>query len=162
MEDVKGIAKIHVNSWAKAYDGLLPQDYIDSFSFEKRAELWGRIIGRELATVFVASDSDNLIGFLCVGQPKDYKNSDTYELSSLYISASHYGGGAGSLLYEACEEMLLNKRAKKVTLWALDKNQRAITFYKKHGFKLTGEVEQERLEHVVLNDLALSKILFPQ
>ncbi|MGM2755189.1 GNAT family N-acetyltransferase, partial [Bacillus cereus group sp. Bce019] len=64
LSDVDKIARIHVNSWAYAYSGLMPQSYIDSYTFEKRQKLWLNIIQRELAEVLVADCDGKVGGFL--------------------------------------------------------------------------------------------------
>lgn len=39
MDDVNDIARIHVNSWQEAYKGLMPQRFIESYTFDKRHKL---------------------------------------------------------------------------------------------------------------------------
>ena len=60
------------------------------------------------------------------------------EIKKLFVEPILQGQGLGAELLEyAAERMGAN------TLWALEKNTRAIRFYQKHGFHLTGE---KRLE----------------
>jgi len=159
IDDVDQIAKIHVDSWAEAYKGLMPINYIESFTVERRTKLWTNIISRDLAFVMVAEDNSGVIGFLCFGQPKGYENTNNYELSSLYIAPSRYGCGVGSSLYKECKKELSLKKAQQVKLWVLDSNQRAINFYKKHNFTPTGNSDEETVGKVVLIDLELSSKL---
>ncbi|EJV0371526.1 GNAT family N-acetyltransferase [Vibrio vulnificus] len=159
LSDVDKIARIHVNSWAYAYSGLMPQSYIDSYTFEKRQKLWLNIIQRELAEVLVADSDGKLAGFLCFGQPKTLKGTDVYELSSIYIDPGKIGTGVGQCLYDECECILRNLKARKVTLWALDSNEYALNFYIKQGFIAIGEINEERTNDVVLNDIELAKEL---
>ncbi|WP_254620154.1 GNAT family N-acetyltransferase [Vibrio metschnikovii] len=159
LSDVDKIACIHVNSWAYAYSGLMPQSYIDSYTFEKRQKLWLNIIQRELAEVLVADCDVKVGGFLCFGQPKTLKGTDVYELSSIYIDPGKIGTGVGQSLYDECESMLRKLKARKVSLWALDSNEYALNFYIKQGFIATGEINEERENDVVLNDIELAKEL---
>ena len=159
MDDVNDIARIHVNSWQEAYKGLMPQRFIESYTFDKRHKLWTNIIERELAAVFVAVSHDECLGFLCVGQLKSMEDTQTYELSSIYINSSYIGVGIGQSLYKECEKYLLVRGAEQVTVWALDSNKRALNFYAKLGFRLTGHTSKEQAEEVVLNDVELSKTL---
>lgn len=159
MDDVNDIARIHVNSWQEAYKGLMPQRFIESYTFDKRHKLWTNIIERELAAVFVAVSHDECLGFLCVGQLKFMEDTQTYELSSIYINSSYIGVGIGQSLYKECEKYLLVRGAEQVTVWALDSNKRALNFYAKLGFRLTGQTSKEQAEEVVLNDVELSKTL---
>ncbi|HAS6685727.1 TPA: GNAT family N-acetyltransferase, partial [Vibrio parahaemolyticus] len=67
--------------------------------------------------------------------------------------------GIGQALYNECERMLRVLKAQKVSLWALDSNERALNFYTKQGFTPTGEISKERTNDVVLNDIELAKDL---
>ncbi|AXX59762.1 GNAT family N-acetyltransferase [Vibrio vulnificus] len=157
--DIDGIAHIHVSSWAYAYNGLMPKSFIESYTFEKRQKLWSNIIERDLAVVLVAEGDEGLSGFLCFGQPKTLKGTDAYDLSSIYIDPDKIGVGIGQLLYDKCESMLRTLNAQKVSLWALDSNERALSFYTKQGFTPTGESNKEQADDVVLNDIELAKVL---
>lgn len=159
IEDVEQVAKVHVDSWAKAYNGLMPKPYIESFTLERRMKLWTNIISRNLAIVLVAEDYSGVIGFICFGQTKGYENTSNYELSSLYVSPSKYRSGIGSTLYNECKNQLLRKKCKQINLWVLDSNEQAINFYKKHGFITTGVSDTEEVGSNVLVDLELSNRL---
>lgn len=87
------------------------------------------------------------------------EDTQTYELSSIYINSSYIGVGIGQSLYKECEKYLLVRGAEQVTVWALDSNKRALNFYAKLGFRLTGHTSKEQAEEVVLNDVELSKTL---
>ncbi|ENS5564623.1 GNAT family N-acetyltransferase [Vibrio cholerae] len=137
----------------------MPQSFIESYTLEKRQKLWSNIIERNLAEVLVADCDDGLVGFLCFGQPKTLKGTEVYELSSIYIAPDKIGSGIGQALYNECERMLRVLKAQKVSLWALDSNERALNFYTKQGFTPTGEVSKERTNDVVFNDIELAKEL---
>ena len=60
------------------------------------------------------------------------------EVKKLFVEPILQGEGLGAKLLEyAVEHMGAN------TLWALEKNTRAIRFYQRHGFQLTGERQLE-------------------
>lgn len=60
------------------------------------------------------------------------------EVKKLFVEPVLQGAGIGAKLLEYAVEHLSAK-----TLWALEKNEGAIRFYQRHGFRLTGE---KRLE----------------
>ncbi|ELA9085447.1 GNAT family N-acetyltransferase [Vibrio alginolyticus] len=159
LDDVEQIADIHVSSWAYAYNGLMPQSFIESHTLEKRQKLWLNIIERNLAEVFVADCDDKLVGFLCFGQPKTLKGTKVYELSSIYIAPVKIGAGVGQSLYDECERILRVLEAEKVLLWVLDTNKRALNFYTKQGFVPTGKNSIERVNSIELSDIELAKEL---
>lgn len=159
LSDVDAIANIHVSSWINTYSGLMPQTYIESYTVEKRKKLWSNIIEKSLAEVIVADVDDRLTGFLCCGQPKSLKGTDVFDLSSIYIEPDKTGSGIGQALYDECEGVLITLGAKKVSVWALDDNERAINFYIKQGFVPTGKTNDEYVGDVVLKDIELAKEL---
>ena len=56
------------------------------------------------------------------------------EVKNLFVEPILQGEGLGAKLLEYAVEHMGAK-----TLWALEKNTRAIRFYQRHGFHLTGE-----------------------
>ena len=61
------------------------------------------------------------------------------EVKKLFVEPVLQGQGIGARLLEYALEHLGTQ-----TLWALEKNEGAIRFYQRHGFRLTGE---KRLEY---------------
>ena len=60
------------------------------------------------------------------------------EIKKLFVEPVLQGQGIGARLLEYAVEHLGAK-----TLWALEKNEGAIRFYQRHGFRLTGEKQLE-------------------
>ena len=73
------------------------------------------------------------------------------ELEKLYVDPQFQSGGIGAELLEFATGELGVR-----WLWALEYNTRGISFYKRHGFELTGEKMTED-EWVPLVKLALGK-----
>ena len=74
-------------------------------------------------------DDGVVMGFILV------KNG---EVRKLFVEPVLQGQGLGTKLLEYAVEHMGAK-----TLWALEKNTRAIRFYQRHGFHLTGERQLE-------------------
>lgn len=69
---------------------------------------------------------------------KGFLHVEKQELVELYVDSFFQSSGIGGKLMEfAVGKFDVN------CLWVLKKNERAVSFYKKHGFELTGE---QRLE----------------
>ncbi len=68
------------------------------------------------------------------------------EICKIYVDTFFQGKGVGK---ELIEYVIYKYHSNN--LWALEKNERAISFYKKHGFKLTGEkkFEEDTIEYLV-------------
>jgi hypothetical protein len=44
INDARAIAEVHVKSWQVAYRGLLPEDFLQNLSVERREEQWRRAL----------------------------------------------------------------------------------------------------------------------
>lgn len=60
------------------------------------------------------------------------------EVRKLFVEPVLQGSGIGAQLLEYAVTSI-----DAVSLWALEKNTRAIRFYQKHGFRMTGEKQPE-------------------
>lgn len=80
------------------------------------------------------------------GLIKGFVQMDGTEIRKLYVDTSFQSEGIGNELIEfAIKELHADN------LWALEKNVRAISFYQKHGFHLTGQkkFEEDTTEYLV-------------
>jgi ribosomal protein S18 acetylase RimI-like enzyme len=155
-KDVEAIAKIHVDSWEAAFEGLMPEQYIADFSLEKRINEWRSIIDNKKEVVLVVERSNQVIGFL------SYTNNEnrlpkSILLSKLYISPSVYQKGLGTLLLTQLFSTLTGYAIEQVSLYVLDSNISAINFYKKHGFEETGDAVKEDFEGQTITDIEMIK-----
>ena len=85
------------------------------------------------------------------GVVKGFVWVDGRQIKKLYVEPVLQGGGIGGALLEHAVSTL-----GADYLWALEKNDRAIAFYQKHGFALTGEKipEEDTTEFLVKMKLA--------
>ncbi|MCY9076700.1 GNAT family N-acetyltransferase, partial [Bacillus inaquosorum] len=40
VEDIKDIAKVHVDSWGTTYRGIVPADYLNSLNYKEFEDKW--------------------------------------------------------------------------------------------------------------------------
>ena len=99
LEDVTGIAKVHVETWQKYYRGQVPDFYLDSLSVEKRVhKLEEMLASGESETIsLVAKENGRVIGFCDVGPSRDKDaTAKTGELYAIYVLPGEMGRGVGS------------------------------------------------------------------
>jgi putative acetyltransferase len=80
------------------------------------------------------------------GAVKGFIQIENQEIKKLFVEPVLQGNRIGSnLLIYAIENHKAN------TLWALEKNTRAIRFYKRHGFRITADkkLEEDTTEYLV-------------
>lgn len=80
------------------------------------------------------------------GLIKGFIQMNGTEICKLYVDTSFQSEGIGNELIEfAIKDLHANN------LWVLEKNVRAISFYQRHGFHLTGQkkFEEDTIEYLV-------------
>ena len=137
--EIRGKAYVHWKAWHEAYTGLIDQAYLDNFTLEKctdRAFRW-------LDNILVAKEGDKVIGFVGYGVCNDEALPETGEVFAIYILKEFYGRQVGLSLMNAALEKLCEY--KKIAVWVLEGNERAIRFYEKCGFRADGTSKQIKL-----------------
>ena len=103
----------------------------------------------ELQVSKVAKQYEDVVGNMWVyddGAIKGVIQIENSEIKKLFVEPALQGKSIGSyLLKYAIVEHKVN------TLWALEKNVRAIRFYKRHGFNVTTDkkLEEDTTEYLV-------------
>lgn len=145
QEDAKQIAEIHVASWQAAYNGLLPEDFLNSLSVESRANYWKNVLSEETNTIAVCEKAGEVKGFVFCGKcrDEDSKKIETGEIYAIYLSPDVWRKGYGTALWNKAIALLREQNFKRVTLWVLEGNERALRFYQHFGLQLDGEQKVE-------------------
>ena len=159
LTDIDAMARIHVSSWQAAYQDLMPASYIAQFSYERRHNMWRKVVSQQLADVLVAERDGAIKGFLCVHQLRGDSSGTIAEINTLYVCPTHFSQGAGSALMHACEQWLNTTRYQSIEISVLDSNTRGIAFYRRHGFVATGKQDEEQVEGMTLCDISMRKVI---
>lgn len=135
--DAKAIAEIHVATWHAAYKDLMPEEFLQKATVEKRLAFWREAIEYSEPQLLVATDGDEVVGFVGFDRSRDAgTKSTTGEIWAMYVAPAHWGKGAGLALWDGAREGLKEEGCTQVTLWVLLRNERALRFYEQAaGFK---------------------------
>ncbi len=139
QEHLHDIAFVQVMSWKTAYIGIIPDDYLEKLTVEKKAEFISKIISKRIAEYYLMYDEDKPIGVFvyCKSLDKD-TNDETAEVSAIYFLPEYWGKGLGTKFLNFGLGEIKSTGYKKVTLWVLEKNECARKFYEKNGFIYDG------------------------
>ena len=152
--DAAAIAMVHVRSWQAAYQGLLPQAYLDSLDPGQRRDRWERILAETTCSrsaTLLAESTEGVVGFarLCPTRDDDGDPAIVGEITSIYLLPAAWGTGIGTQLmqqslrvFETCYQ--------QATLWVLDTNERARRFYEIGGWLADGAIKRDRTHGFVL------------
>lgn len=77
IERAEDIGYVHAMSWRKAYHGIVPEEYLDNFTPEKRAEEFRKTFPTSQAEYYIAYLNGQPMGMLVIGKSQE----DNTELS---------------------------------------------------------------------------------
>ena len=126
--------------WQEAYAALVdPERLAEKTSdIDRRIERWTSAIGDGVLRWIAlnpdpaAPVQDQVIGFSSPGPGRDEDAPTPLELYAIYIRAKWWGSGLANRLVDVA---IGNEAA---SLWVLDGNDRAMAFYRRHGFVADG------------------------
>jgi RimJ/RimL family protein N-acetyltransferase len=140
--DARAIAEVQVAGWHAAYRGLMPDERLDGFTVEVRVPAWARhLAGGSRSRTTVCEHAGRVVGFISVGPSRDVDGWG--EVWALYALPETWGTGVGRALLAEGLAWLAARDLRRVMLWVLDGNARAIRFYRAAGFELTGAAERK-------------------
>jgi GNAT superfamily N-acetyltransferase len=134
VNDAAAIAKVHVESWRTTYKGIVPDDFLARLSYKQREQLWRQILtdSDSPSFVYVADESETVIGFVSGGPERSGDPVYTGELYALYLLARYQGQGIGRQLVITLVNRLLQDGMTALLLWVLAENP-ARQFYERLG-----------------------------
>ena len=131
-EEIDGKGYVHYKSWHETYTGLVDAAYLESVTLEKCRS----IARRWPKNIIVAKDGERVIGFVGCGAYRDETLPGYGEVFSIYVLKEYHGQKVGYELMNAAFERLSDYR--KIAVWVLKGNDRAIRFYERYGFRFDG------------------------
>jgi GNAT superfamily N-acetyltransferase len=143
-QDGDAIGRIQVETWRRAYAGLLPEKAIAAFGVQARQQMWREGLAREPrlgSATFVAELDGEVVGFASMGAARD--EDGVGELYAIYAHPSCWGRGVGRALIKRAEQSLRAAGFREALLWVLEGNERAERFYRAAGWTHDGSKEDE-------------------
>lgn len=140
-DDAGDLARVHIAAWRAAYRGIVPDEHLDALSWSDRRDRWSDLLtdpGNPGRTIIAVLNSQ-LVGFASTGpcRDEDLAGQGVYELFAIYLDPSHWRRGTGSALLRAALSGV-PAGTPAVTLWVLEANTAARSFYARHGFTPDG------------------------
>ena len=138
-EELCGRGYVHCTSWQEAYRGIVCDRYLDTMTVEATTARARKFPENTL----VAKDKEKVVGFAVYGSSRDEDLPDAGEIEAIYVLPEYYGRKVGyRLMNEAISRL---KGHHTIFLWVLEKNERAISFYRKYGFEFDGSKKEWKL-----------------
>lgn len=136
LDDVSGIADVHIASWHSTYRGIVADDFIDNLTQASSEQRWAKILSdkdRTSLIKIVIDDGERIVGFAVGGRERDGDQNYDAELYAIYLLKEYQGQGIGRLLLSDVVRGLVKKSFTSMLVWALRDNHSARKFYKALG-----------------------------
>lgn len=148
--DFKNFRLILRDSWRDAYSEFFPVKdqitYLNNVYNDLELE---KMFADNLTSVFIASIKQNPCAILRLSQSED---KTKFYINSIYVHPDSKGMGIGKQLMSFAEEKCLSSGYTEVWLGVIKKNERALNWYLKSGFKFLQE-EPFRMGDTVVSHL---------
>jgi len=131
QDDFEAIGNIYASSWKVAYQGIVPQDYLDALEGNR----WATILAKAQYDAYVIMDGAKYAGTSSICAARDENMAGWGEVISIYLLPEYFGAGYAQPLLEGALNALQSKGYRHAYLWVLEQNTRARRFYEKQGFK---------------------------
>lgn len=155
LQDVGGIAAVHVESWHTTYEGLLPPEVIAERTVERRTRAWAHILSAAdpESRTFIAEESGRITAFAHFGPTRSPELPFTHELFAIYSLQEVHGRGIGTALVRAGAGWLDSRGARSMMLWVLESNTLGRGFYDRLGGRVVGR-RIDPISTVLVHELA--------
>ena len=135
LDDVPGIARVHVDTWRTTYSGIVPAEYLAGLSYEQRESRWRENLSSQGDGSFtlVADADGSVVGFAGGGPERDTTPGYDGELYGLYVLAAYQRQGIGRELTLTVARRLAADGFRAMIIWVLKDNLKARAFYEAMG-----------------------------
>ena len=156
-DDCRLIYELAVPTWKDAYSEILSDEQM-AYMLEMMYSGESLVRQMEEGHVFFIA--------LCDGVPSGFisfhpQGDDLYILEKLYILPNVQGTGAGRFLVEKAEEHIRKLHPDRHLLFELNvnRNNKAVEFYKRLGFHIDHEVDEDIGNGFYKNDYIMQKVI---
>ena len=137
--DADAMGRINVGVWRAAYRGLVSRRLLDGLSAERHSLAVRGLMTRPGHAAWIAEAGGEPVAYAAAGpSPDEDVPPNTGQLGALYVLPAWAGRGLGGALLERAEDGLRAERHVRATLWVLEGNARARSFYERRGWARDG------------------------
>ena len=129
-------AGLQLRSSLEAYSHIFPPES-PTPTLERLHSLWESWLESAVLTAFVAEVAGRPVGVVLAGA--DPSEASLGHVARMYVAPECWGQGIGRLLHGAAIDHLRAVGYDEATLWVLERNQRARSWYERLGWMATGE-----------------------
>ncbi|MBC8061647.1 MAG: GNAT family N-acetyltransferase [Clostridiaceae bacterium] len=141
-EDADTLAFINSKSFQKAFEDIIPTDFLkEKFSIERLKDRLYKELNEGITKSCIMYKDEIPVGMLTFAKD-DYKERDCSEIDiwRIYLLPEYWGKGIGIEFMDWAIKELKGQGYLKVALWVVIENKQALRFYEKFSFFHDGEI----------------------
>ena len=135
LSDAAEVGLVHVEVWRQAYALLMPAEILAALDPQAAVDRWRRTLAQppdEVRRLVGVAPSGAVVAVATSGPSRDEDAPTPWELWAINILDAHHGSGLADLLMEQLVGV------GPAMLWVVRGNERAVAFYRRHGFRADG------------------------
>jgi len=125
-DDLRGMARVHVETWKTTYRGLVPDEKLDRLNVEDDIAAgfgsWLKDPPPGVGQFVALTGANEVVGFALGCFPQPTETEYTGELGAIYALKSHQGRGVGTSLVSEVARHLLGLGRSTMIVWVLEEN----------------------------------------
>lgn len=145
--DFVGIAKVRVDTWRVAYQGLVPDGFLEGLSYQHIAERWREVFWEKKnpgVAVFIAENTqEDIVGVAICGPEQSQDPVYHGEIYVLYVLPQYQRQGIGHALVVVCAQHLEQLAVHTLLIWAMAESP-----YRRFYASLGGRVVREKTKEI--------------
>lgn len=139
--DASILADLKINIWKTVYKDILPDDYLNRLSREKKKVKYQKELLEESdIDIYLLKYQQNIIGTLRIKYYQDEKDGFCAGVEDLYILPQYHMKGFGGQVMKFTVNQATANYCKFLTAWILESNQSVRKMAIKYGFIETNKV----------------------
>jgi ribosomal protein S18 acetylase RimI-like enzyme len=132
LHDADAIARIYVESWRTAYQGILSRNYLAGLSIEQTAQSVRQNLADPPTSYLIAEGDQGLLGYISAGPERGQDPIYGAEIYELYLLPDMQRQGLGRELLAHMVRRLYQAKYYTLVVWVLSRNP-SRRFYEKCG-----------------------------
>ncbi len=162
LSDADDMGRVHVEAWQAAYRRIMPDEFLDELRPADRAKDWRAALERnpdppEGRRLVVELDG-SVVGMALVWPARGEDEGGLGELIMINLAPTAWGTGAGTELFETCEDELRRLGFAEVVLWVAEANARARRFYERQGWTADGSAKTDEIGGAPITEVRYRKV----
>jgi ribosomal protein S18 acetylase RimI-like enzyme len=143
IADSPGLAKVQIDSYRATYAGILPQTYLDNFSYEEQSQDWRELLAGDMSDLLVVAvnDDGNVRGYLLGRLQNRAEKGFDCEVVALHVDPSFHRQGIGRRLLGRIAFEFQQQGCQSLMLSVLTQNHNARAVYEHLAGKLVAGKE---------------------